>query len=401
MGEGPPRRVDENGDRRSRGPSSRLATAVILLAVVGCTEDTSSSAVSTAVADIAPVLRGRIDLRIGDSAGEDAELFGDVRGLELGADGRIWVADRQARNVRAFSPVGDPLLTLGGPGEGPGEFPDGPWSVALDPEGRLWVQSGSWRFDVFSLGGEPRWMRTLTVPGRSFRGDPVMFDGAGHPILRAYPPRGSRRHGTHVRVATDGAVVEEVPLPESASPDRLGWGVLTHPGHSTPTRMPGRYSPLDLVASAPDGGFAHAVTDRYAIDLFDASGRRTGRIEREVEGPVLSSAERPAARVAADSLGRRAEAAGGDYRPPEERDRKPPIRNLWYDREGRLWVELWTAEQETTRRADVYDGTARLAFVAEWPEGVLLAGGAVRGRTALGVEKTALDVQRVVRVRFR
>ncbi len=49
-------------------------------------------------------------------------FFGSATTLDVTSDGRIVVADRQANNLKVLRPDGTLLDTLGGPGEGPGEF---------------------------------------------------------------------------------------------------------------------------------------------------------------------------------------------------------------------------------------------------------------------------------------
>ena len=45
----------------------------------------------------------------------------------------------------------------------------------------------------------------------------------------------------------------------------------------------------------------------------------------------------------------------GDYPDFTVPDRKPPIKYLWYDEDGRLWVQLWEADGDSLATAHVYD----------------------------------------------
>jgi len=67
-------------------------------------------------------VRTEPSLRVGRIEGDPAYLFGDVVDAVRLADGRIFVADRQAQQVRVFDPRGRHLRTLGRTGDGPGEF---------------------------------------------------------------------------------------------------------------------------------------------------------------------------------------------------------------------------------------------------------------------------------------
>lgn len=76
-------------------------------------------------------------LRIGSIDGT-CDAFGDVVSLAVDGDGRIHVADRQANEIRVFSPQGKCIRTLGRSGQGPGEFS---WlaGITWQPPGYLWA----------------------------------------------------------------------------------------------------------------------------------------------------------------------------------------------------------------------------------------------------------------------
>ena len=91
-------------------------------------------------------------LRIG-SLDDTCEAFGKVMSLAVDGDGRIYVADSQASDIRVFSPQGECVRTLGRSGEGPGEFRMLA-GIVWQPPGFLWaIDSVGERFTVFdSLG---------------------------------------------------------------------------------------------------------------------------------------------------------------------------------------------------------------------------------------------------------
>ena len=60
-------------------------------------------------------------LRIG-SLDDTCDSFGKVMSLAVDGDGRIYVADWQASDIRVFSPLGECVRTFGRSGEGPGGF---------------------------------------------------------------------------------------------------------------------------------------------------------------------------------------------------------------------------------------------------------------------------------------
>jgi len=97
-------------------PTSPLAQAfgLGLLLASACTE-TRQPTVEV------PTWTAVEELRLG-SLNDTAFSLTRVGGFTVGDDGTIYVGQPQDGVVRVFSPTGQPLGELGGPGEGPGEF---------------------------------------------------------------------------------------------------------------------------------------------------------------------------------------------------------------------------------------------------------------------------------------
>lgn len=66
-------------------------------------------------------------------------LFGSVWSIAVDDDRNVHVLDEQAQHVRVFDSAGLYVETLGGPGEGPGEFSRAE-AMALLPDGRVVVR---------------------------------------------------------------------------------------------------------------------------------------------------------------------------------------------------------------------------------------------------------------------
>lgn len=81
-------------------------------------------------------------LQIGALEGEYPYLFEDVEQVERLPDGRILVVEGDRREIRFYDDAGRHLRTLGGPGEGPGEFQTDP-DVVLLPGDTLLAYDGS------------------------------------------------------------------------------------------------------------------------------------------------------------------------------------------------------------------------------------------------------------------
>jgi hypothetical protein len=92
-------------------------------------------------------------LRFGLIEGDAPYLFQDIRGVVLLEDGRIMVADGLTRELRFFDANGEHLLTVGGLGQGPGEFGGIDW-VRLCGGALFAFDRRQRRVNVFGLAGE-------------------------------------------------------------------------------------------------------------------------------------------------------------------------------------------------------------------------------------------------------
>jgi hypothetical protein len=158
------------------------------------------------------------------------------------------------------------------------------------------------------------------------------------------------------------------------------------------------FGPDHLVAHAPGGAWAEAVSSSYNVRWHRPEHRFEYHITREVEGPLISASERASAE---DRLERRVEPIGITVRdlPFEIPDRKAPLRHLAFDSEARLWVFL-SASDGSTQSADIYGNDSTAHFTLEWPPSIDLRNGYLEPGAALGLSTDDLGVQRVVLLKF-
>ena len=339
-----------------------------------------------------------VDFVIGGHTSDAAYQFGQVRDLALLSDDRFLVADRLMRRVALFSESGQFITHVGRPGEGPGEFRRYPRSVTVSPNDEIWVEV-PYGFLVFSPVSES-WSYDRTVragPRRPVRGKP-MFAGDGAVGLRVPVPS----NGVVVWV-TEGGVVREDTLPHLIPWDEMGYGeFFAETGDGRPIRLEARgpYHAKDLLRLGRAGGYARAVTSRYAIELFGDDGVHVTTVSRQYAGPRVSVAEQRREEHILDSLSTLSNSLGLSYPEFVVPERKPPIEDLWYDEENRLWVQLSNAEADSLARAHVYTKLGEFLFAAAWPRDVSLEHGAIRGRAAIGVRRGVFDVPEIVRMTF-
>lgn len=155
--------------------------------------------------------------------------------------------------------------------------------------------------------------------------------------------------------------------------------------------------PRWLAAHGPGGVWATAISSRYLVTLHQPDGTVLEIAGPALPGPETAPAERDSAQADLDDELDRINRRDAGFRVP---DRKPPLANLFFDREGRLWIEKTAAHGTETREADVYAGTTLIARY-RWPSRVDSSPVPwVRGSELYGTTTDELGVERVVRVRF-
>lgn len=136
--------------------------------------------------DLPPILAALesngFDATVGAFDGSECETFGEIVSVDVGPDNRVFVLDAQAKQVRVFSRSLVCLQTLGGEGEGPGEFRT-PRSLQVDGRGMVHVLDYDGSIEVFEAGPSGMFHPSRTVRshlgGRSFcvRDDGYLIHG--------------------------------------------------------------------------------------------------------------------------------------------------------------------------------------------------------------------------------
>ena len=374
------------------------ATPILLsISLVACVSEESGGVDP----ETPPPALGVIDLEIGDAMGVDERLFSRISGVAVGADGRIYVADGETHDIRVFDRAGAFAHRIGRRGEGPGEL-DGPCCPGFSPDGLLWVRDvGNARYNAYRPGPDAaEFVGTLPIrhpaaglgAATTFDPDGRLID-VGVPLERAPTEAIARFHRD-----ADGGVgrVTEIAVPAG---DEIGM-------HSVERRTPNGpimwflyqpFGPRHLVAHGPGGRWAEAVSSAYRVTLH-VDGDTLVIARPSVAGPELTAAERERGEAAMAADRERLDLGPRDL-PYGLPDRKPPLRDLYFGSDGRLWVEL---NAEGNRRvADLYDGAGVLVARREWPEHVAVGWSGWAGASSLvGVSRDSLGVNRLVRVVF-
>ncbi|WP_153304801.1 NHL repeat-containing protein [Desulfocapsa sulfexigens] len=108
------------------------------------------------------------------------EEFNQPSDVAVARNGTIYVVDGVNGKIKAFSPSGKPLFTIGRPGTDPGEFAF-PLGIGLDESGRVYVaDSRNSRIQIFSATGD--FISEIPVPAlNGEKSDPtdVVADSSG------------------------------------------------------------------------------------------------------------------------------------------------------------------------------------------------------------------------------
>ena len=333
------------------------------------------------------------DLRIGRVEGDGPDVFGHIRNVIPGTAGTIWALDSQARELRQFGPDGAFLRTVGGPGDGPGEF-GGNTCAFAGPHGEIWVESGG-RWQRFNAGGEligeQQVTRSLGCGIFAWRGEELAvafsdFDPATQEFSSAFVLHDRLQDGTvTVRDTVPAPRIEDGPMAEWFQDGRL-----RRTARLPLAQSPGYFLQHGGVFWVTDGGGAY-------------------RFRRQtLEGDTLMIVERPHEPVPVPDSIRDAEIEGlywegvgypEGFNPSDVPGVFPPFERIIEAEDGTVWVrrqvhggdvsfDVFHASGEFLGNVPLPPGLR--AFIEHW----------ITESHVYGVARDELDVQYIVRLRI-
>ena len=258
---------------------------------------------------------------VGSVVGDDWDTFGSVRSVHFDARANLHIFDSQADHILAVGPDGSLVRTVGGKGEGPGEF--GNVMATFVARDGSYTVAGFSQVDLIDPGGE--FIRRITVDPMTtgiVMADMALPDGrlVADQIIRfgdddEFTVNGSSSEGSVVRMAA-GRAFEP----------RLDYDALAD----------GRLALIDSIG--------------YRVKLIGLDGSVTGTIERPIAPlPIdeeIKEAERERFRKAqeesADAVSRTSPSLRIEREGVEERtfaDEVPVLYRLKVDWEDRIWVQ--------------------------------------------------------------
>ena len=343
---------------------------------------------------------------VGSVAGDGWDTFGSVQGVAFDDEGNLHVFDRQAAHILVVGPDGSLLRTVGGRGEGPGEF--GRVTSALVARDGSYTVLGFSQIDLLGPGGT---LRAPHPPGRGphfRRGAPRRPPGhlaipaleRRHPRCR-WPPRFTSSRST----ASDPEILY------------IAWQLPEDPaGDADPSSSPttislsaGRaFEPGLHFDALSDGRLALADSIGYRVKLIGSGGNVTGVVERPIAplpvGEAAKEAERERYRETTARL------TSGNVQSLIQIEREgeeelvfaeelPVIAGLKVDWDDRIWVTRTGADGSSGGPTDIV--TADGSYVGTLPAGGLRTphGFGPEGLMAY-IERDEMDVPRVRVIRL-
>lgn len=393
---------------------SRIAATLACFAIVACAPGTErESAVPDALGVIestAPlwssstnwIVSEEPETVIGNDTGPAPYLLYGVQTAILLPTGGVVVASRGTRDLRYFTEDGIHQRTVGGHGQGPGEFEWPRW-MGITGNGDILVWDGpNSRVHVFDAIGEL--LRTTaidpTIPpsmsgNEELPGRPAVvgaFADASLVVVPAFPTSylTSRSDGTYhlttslVRYGADGSA-------EAHLADVAGDEHAVHGGSSMHLPFGHR-----LYVAVGHGRIYVGSGKPYEIAILDRTGTEMGRIRRGFDARAVSAADRQRhrelflQRVSASSR-RAAELELDAMQFPAE---FPTYDALLVDSEGNLWSRNFEWPRDGESEWSVFDTSGAWLGTVKTPTDIEVAD--IDDSRLVGITQDEAGVERVV-----
>ena len=293
------------------------------------------------------------DLVIGTAAGEPEYQFGQIAGIDVGPDGRIYVYDQQAREARVFSPAGEFLLAMGQAGSGPGELSQAAGPVFVTPGDTVVIPDVvQQRMTFYTAAGEPAGSHALPMTG----GIPVKWmelpgeDLIQQAMVMAFPGQeGVEPKNLLLRRTPTGAIVDtvlEMPIGRSVS----------FAGGSPSITL---FEAEPMWTVGPDGRLYTGINSAYSINVYSAEGELTRIVRMPFERRSITDSDQAELRRIIRGLWQ------DQGMPPEAlepmsqalgfADAYPAYANLLGGPDGSLWVQRIQTPDEMRDAGGTFD----------------------------------------------
>lgn len=350
------------------------------------------------------------DLRIGTAEGEPEYQFGQIIGLDVDDEGRIYVMDQQAREVRVYGPDGRFMHSMGKAGSGPGELSPNAGPVFVGPDGTVTVPDlMNQRINLYSPLGEP----TGSTPLQMTDGIPARWlKASNHDLIQqsmvmAFPGMEVEPKNLVLRRNPRGAVLDTL---------------LVLPVGETVDFSSGQprfrlFSPEAMWALTLDDRLIHGQNDEYRLKILSADGTIERIVEKPRERRPVTAGDQAAFRRL---IGKAWEDAGMQPAMIENMmqgvnfaEYYPAYVNLLGGPEGTIWAQSVQTPETVEQQGgtfdmqdmggptwDVFDADGHFLGMVRMPDRFTpMFFSSDQAYAVYGVQRDDLDVQYVARVR--
>jgi hypothetical protein len=346
------------------------------------------------------------DLLIGTAEGAAEYQFGSIAGIDVDEDGRIYVLDQQASEVRVFDAEGRFLTRMGKAGSGPGELSMAAGPVFASDEGIFVPDVMNQRISWYDLEGTPTGSHPLPmtggIPARWMKGaDGLIVQQA---MIMQLPGQAEvEPKNLLLRRQPRGDLVDTLlALPVGRTMDFSGGQPRITLFESEP-----------LWTTAPGDRLIYGNNSNYRLEVFGADGDLEAVVIRpRARTAITESDQAEFRRIMRDMWGR----AG---MPPQQQEMMasaigfardyPAFANLLGGPHGTLWVQSVQTPETIKAQGgtfdiqdfggpdwDVFDADGRYLGVVAMPARFMPL--LFYGDQIYGVQRDEMDVQYVARL---
>ena len=349
------------------------------------------------------------ELVLGEVEGADAEVFASISGLEVDEAGRIYVLDRQANELRIFSPEGVHVRSVGRSGGGPGEYTNANGVEWIAPDTLLVIDQQGNRYTVLTTDGEyvrsvPRQLgfygwayRGGYMDGRIYELSSVRVEEDSHPALlgtslrgsEASPASNSSQVGDESRLVSSSAQ-DTVMLPRPNAPRFESFSVRNERGGMT---MSVPFAASSVYHVDGTGSIWHGHGSDFRIFRSSFTGDTISEIVIEAAPAPVTSEE--LAEWEAGSFVERFREMGGKLDMGRIPKVKPFFDDIYVDSDGNVWLSVPAGPTETVFAIVDPDGRYLGRLQMDGMKRDVFIPPVVRNGRLYLVAKDELDVQRV------
>ena len=275
------------------------------------------------------------ELRIGTESGNEDYMFGDIKDIAIGTEGRIFVADQQGPIVKMYDKEGKFIRNVGREGRGPGEY-TGISGMKTFQDGRVAIWNvGLTNINVFSSDGEylesHRVNSTLNAPDLFEVGKEGEFYVKTR--INRDPNKPNWQFGW-LKVSPEGEVSDTLEVPRDEIDRPLTFVLFTAQGSNH------AFISWPISTMSSEGFIVYAEDNsRYEIKFLREKSPENS-IVWKYEPVALQPEEKKQWQTWTDIFAKR----GAENVVP---DFKPVFRQIYTDRDGRIWVWKYVEAEQT------------------------------------------------------